>query len=201
MSVSFLSLTQVLISLLFGLWFSFFPQAANNSVEITDPVDGQVLQGNYTIKGNTDVIGFESYDLMFAHENGSNDGDRFLISHNTAKVQDGVLGTWDTSKITDGNYRLFLVVNFVDDKPETFAVRNVRIRNYSPIEQDEEALPVDAMPTDDVFLATPIPEGEDTAAPSLFRSMFKGMIYTIMIIVVLGLILLGVTQSRSRRRK
>ena len=199
MSVLFLNFTQVLITLLFGLGFSFLPQATYNTVALTKPTDGEALKGTITIEGNTSVIGFESYDLLFSYENGSNDGDRFLILHSTEKIENGTLGTWDTSKITDGDYRLFLVVNFEDDKPETTFVRNLRVRNYTAEEVENEVMPTEVLPSEDLFLATPVPESEESPQ-TLFGSMLKGLIYTIVVIVLLGLVLLGVTQYRKRRR-
>ena len=199
MSLLFLNFTQVLITLLFGLWLSFFPQATYNTVMLTKPTDGEVLKGTITIEGNSSVIGFESYDLLFSYENGSNDGDRFLILHSTEKVENGTLGTWDTSKITDGDYRLYMVVNFEDDKPETAFVRNLRVRNYTAEEVENEIAATAVLQSEDLFLATPVPESEESPQ-TLFGSMLQGLIYTIVIIVLLGLVLLGVTQYRKQRR-
>lgn len=198
MSVWFLHYFKFIISIYLGLCFSFFPQAASNAVELTAPTDDEVLKGNVTIYGNTSVIGFESYDLLFSFENGSNDGDRFLITQSKSKVENGVLGTWDTAKVTDGDYRLFLVVHYEDDKPETVFVRNLRIRNYSPVEVESEAEQNQALQTETVFLETPTPEPEESE-PTLFGSMMRGMVYTVIAIVVLGVLLFAYTQSRHRR--
>ncbi len=198
MSVWFLPYFKFIVGISLGLWVSFFPQVASNAIELTAPIDGEVLKGNVTISGNTSVIGFESYDLLFSFENGSNDGDRFLITQSRSKVENGVLGTWDTAKITDGDYRLFLVVHYEDDKPETVFVRDLRIRNYSPVEVDSEAEQNQTEGTETVFLEPPITEPEKEE-PTLFSSMMRGMLYTVIVIVVLGVLLFVYTQKRRRR--
>ncbi|MCD4753733.1 MAG: hypothetical protein K8R40_11730 [Anaerolineaceae bacterium] len=198
MSVWFLHYFKFIVGISLGLWFSFFPQAASNAVELTAPIDGEVLKGNVTISGNTSVIGFESYDLLFSFENGSNDGDRFLITQSKSKVENGVLGTWDTAKVTDGDYRLFLVVHYEDDKPETVFVRDLRVRNYSPVEVESEAEQNQTEATETVFLETPTPESEETE-PTLFGSMLRGMLYTVIAIVVIGVLIFGYTQKRRHR--
>ena len=198
MSIWFLHSIKFIVGISLGLWFSFFPQAASNTIELTAPVDSEVLKGNVTIYGNTSVIGFESYELLFSFENGSNDGDRFLITQSRSKVENGVLGTWDTAKVTDGDYRLFLVVHYEDDKPETVFIRDLRIRNYSPVEVESEAAQDLTEATETVFLETPVPEPEKTEQ-TLFGSMMRGMLYTVIVIVVLGVLLFVYTQKRRRR--
>ena len=183
------------------IWFtSFFPQVNANRVVLKAPIDNEVLQGEVTIMGNTDVIGFESYELVFLHENGTNDGDTFFIMKSEVAVKDGVLGVWKTNEISDGNYRLLLIVNYEDDKPVIETANNLRVRNYTAEEEDEpEAESAQATDTPEEAMIqeqelTPAEEGE-----TLFGSMLRGMLYTVMAIVVLGLAIFGYTQTRRRR--
>ncbi|NSW51195.1 MAG: hypothetical protein HPY85_01655 [Anaerolineae bacterium] len=200
MSIWYSSFFSVVVSLVL-MWFSsFFPQVNANRVVLKFPMDNEVLQGEITITGNTDVIGFESYELVFMYENGTNDGDTFFIMKSDVPVKDGVLGTWKTNEISDGNYRLLLIVNYEDDKPVIETANNLRVRNYTPVEEDE-ALPAveESEPlTADEQIAEETKEPE-VQRSTLFGSMLRGMLYTVIVIVVLGLAIFGYTQTRRRR--
>ncbi|MBN2047510.1 MAG: hypothetical protein JW750_06695 [Anaerolineaceae bacterium] len=190
-------LTSVISFLLLSLLAIVSPQTGNQ-VAITSPNDDDVVQGTFLVMGNTDVVGFESYEVLFAYEDGSNDVTWFLIESSDQKVSNGVLATWDTSQITDGNYRLALVVNFADDKPERVVRTNIRVRNYTPVEVEETVIE-EAAPIEDEMNAAAVEEPEnETSTSTLFGSMLRGMLYTVIAIVILGGILIAVVQSRRR---
>ncbi len=76
---------------------------------VDSPRPGDVLQGTVPIIGSTDLAGFQSAEVWFAYE-ADPPGGWFLIHQSTEAVADGTLADWDTTTITDGNYRLKVVV-------------------------------------------------------------------------------------------
>jgi hypothetical protein len=112
--------------------------------------------GNVEILGYTDVPGFLSAELSFAYdENPTNTW--FLISSSTEPVRNRSLAEWDTSTITDGSYDLRLIVTRQDGGDLTYTVKDIRVRNYTPIETNT---PTPVTPT-----ATPLPG--DTPVPTI----------------------------------
>jgi hypothetical protein len=122
---------------------------------VRSPGDGQAVIGTVEIIGNTDLPGFLSAELSFAYqENPTNTW--FLISSSTEPVRNGTLAEWDTSTITDGSYDLRLVVSRQDGDDLIYTVKDIRVRNYTPIETNT---PTPVTPT-----ATPLPG--DTPVPT-----------------------------------
>lgn len=129
--------------------------AETPQVRVSSPGDGQAVIGNVQITGTSDTPGFVSAELSFAYvDNPTNTW--FLISSSTEPVRQGTLEEWDTSTITDGLYDLRLVVARQGTDPLVYTVKNIRVRNYTPIETNT---PTPVTPT-----ATPLPG--DTAVPT-----------------------------------
>jgi hypothetical protein len=173
---------------------------AENEVKLSYPTDGEVLRGTITIRGNTDVVGFKSFVLEFAYENGTNDTTWFLITESDQKVADGVLATWDTQQITDGDYRMRLTVYLDDDKPEYDTVTDLKVRNYTPLREDEVSTPV-IQPTSEIVSMETSEEEEPKREGSLWRSMLRGMLYTVLVILLLAVGLWIYTQQNRRKRR
>jgi hypothetical protein len=109
------------------------PPAQNSGLQIRAPVGGQALQGTVVISGTTVVDGFFSYEVGFGFV-GDETGTWFLIAEGQEPVVDAPLAEWDTFAISDGNYNLRLLVNFVDGSTQSTIVEGIRVRNYSEIE-------------------------------------------------------------------
>jgi hypothetical protein len=71
----------------------------------------------------------------------------FLIKQNNIPVNDDVLGEWDTSVLTDGNYILRLTVNRIDHPPTVIFVEDIRVRNYSPLETETPTVTLQVIST------------------------------------------------------
>jgi hypothetical protein len=112
---------------------------------IKTPQAGDVLQGTIPITGSDVVTGFLLSEVAFAYA-GDTTGTWFLIAANSQPVEDGMLATWDTTTITDGNYVLRLRVALNDGTFLDVAVPDVRVRNYTPIETPTPA-PTAMQPT------------------------------------------------------
>jgi hypothetical protein len=82
-------------------------------IAIASPLAGDVLRGEVTIIGTTDVLNFSSSQLDFAYA--SNPADTwFALQTSTQPVLDSPLAVWNTSLISDGDYILRLRVTLTD---------------------------------------------------------------------------------------
>jgi hypothetical protein len=125
---------------------------------ITFPQDGGTLQGTVEITGSTDVVGFTSYTLDFTYQ-ADETRTWFEIQSSAQSVAGGPLARWDTSQITDGDYRLRLRVFAAGSEPKRFIVQNVHVRNYTPADTSTPTL----SPTATI---TPTPTATATLAPT-----------------------------------
>ena len=83
-------------------------------ITITSPQAGEVLRGEVTITGTTDIPNFFSAQLDFAYASDPTDT-WFAIQTFSQPVADSTLTTWDTTSISDGDYILRLRVNLIDN--------------------------------------------------------------------------------------
>jgi hypothetical protein len=127
---------------------------------IDSPLPGQAVQGSAAITGSTFVEGFASAELTFGYVDDPT-GTWFFIEQMQAPVQAGVLATWDTTILTDGNYNLRLVVTRQDGSQVELIVPEIRVRNYTPIETSTPTLPVPTQTSPPG--ATPVPSATPTA--------------------------------------
>lgn len=126
----------LLISLLAWLQplvFRAVPHFQGSEVEIDAPLGGDALQGVVSIVGSTDLPGFRSVEVAFAYQSDST-GTWFLIQQGSKPVHRDVLTSWDTTTITDGEYRLRVRVTLDDGKTVETVISGLRVRNYTPIE-------------------------------------------------------------------
>jgi hypothetical protein len=105
---------------------------------IDSPLPGEAVQGLVQIKGNTLIEDFSAYELAFSFKTDVTET-WFLITQSQTPVSDAVLGEWDTSVLSDGNYVLRLIVYRVETSPIVILVEGIRVRNYSPIETETPA--------------------------------------------------------------
>ncbi len=136
----------------------FALQRANATIVVSNLQAGSVLQGIYPIQGTIQADQFISYEVNFGYSDDQT-GTWFLIAQATQPVQDGVLASWDTTQITDGNYRLRVLVRFTDGSTQEQLVPDLRVRNYTPPDPNQ-ATP--ELVTTSVPVSTTIP----TATPS-----------------------------------
>jgi hypothetical protein len=122
-----LLLCLLLVSLPVGIVFGQADSA------ITTPASGSAIQGKVDVSGYIKSTNFVRYDLDFSHSPGPEDG-WFNIKTSDKNPPDGLLGVWDTSSISDGNYRLRLTVYYKDSTKAEYFADEIRVRNYTPIE-------------------------------------------------------------------
>jgi len=113
---------------------SYAQAQAPGYVDIIRPSGGSAVFGITTIEGSASHPAFVSYDLSFAYPDDPTDT-WFMIGDSIfSPVEDGVLGIWDTSGITDGEYRLRLRVHLDNEIIVEYLVETIRIRNSHAIE-------------------------------------------------------------------
>ncbi len=98
---------------------------------IIAPADGQVLRGQVSVTGTTDVPGFASAELDFAYPSQST-GTWFLIQAFSQPAANSTLATWDTTLISDGDYVLRLRVALQDGTFRDATIK-IRIQNAAPL--------------------------------------------------------------------
>ncbi len=171
---------------------------------ITAPLPGAALQGLVSVTGTTALDGFSSAEVSYGYE-GDQTGTWFLLQQSRAPVTDGVLATWDTTTISDGNYRLRLQVILGDGRVQEVILRGLRVRNYSIIETSTPTgvvatalippsqptstrtpAPTPARPTPTLMPANPV---EVTRADLVFQ-LLRGINLTLIIFAALGLYVL-----------
>jgi hypothetical protein len=173
------------------------PAAAQVIPIIDSPRSGAVLQGVVTIRGTSNVSGFQISEISFAYADDMTDT-WFLISSSEQAVDLGTLAIWDTTTITDGNYTIRLRIFLADGSTLDATVQNLRVRNYSAIETPTPALlasPPTTIPTA-TMTSTPLPTPTAFPAnpvvvtgPDISNSILYGGAGAFMFLIILGIYL------------
>lgn len=103
--------------------------------EITSLNDGQAIRGIVPVEGSTMVDGFLSWEMSYGYANDTT-GTWFFIAESMDPIVNGFIANWDTTQITDGNYKLRLTLFLEKARRSHTIVQNLRVRNYTPIETD-----------------------------------------------------------------
>jgi len=172
---------------------------------IETPREGDVLQGSITVKGSIDVIGFQSFEVYFGY-NSDVTNTWFLLEQRDEPVNRGVLTVWDTTQITDGNYRILVKVFVEDSDPIEVIIPNLRVRNYTPVETStpstlqESTQPADnGTPGNNLVGSTPTKSTENPAeitVVSLFTNVVKGIGIAFLLLLLIAAFLY--IRGRSR---
>ena len=140
-------------------------QAAASPV-ITSPAEGDILKGQVAVNGLTDLPNFASAELAFAYDPDPT-GTWFTIQTTNLPVAGGLIATWDTTAVTDGDYMLRLRVSFLDASSQDALVK-VKVRNYTVVPTATPAVTPTAtvvlqIPTAIVIAASPTATVQPTA--------------------------------------
>ncbi len=160
-------------------------------VAILSPVDGEGVKGQVLVTGYIKATGYTRYDLEFAFT-GKEDAGWLPIASAERPAEEGFLGTWDTTSISDGNYSLRLRVYFSGGEISEHIVSGVRVRNYSTM---ETATPNPAAPqtslTEQATKVSLLPTGAPAkpAAPNPAALTQAGLQRLIFISLGIGIIL------------
>ena len=115
----------------FKVFLLLFVAAQQTAPAIRAPVAGEVLKGIVEIQGTTDIPNFVSAQLDFAYASSPAEA-WFAIQTLSQPVVDSTLAAWDTTLISDGDYRLRLRVFLNDGSFQDVIVEDLHVRNYTP---------------------------------------------------------------------
>ena len=182
-------------------------------IALTSPKEGEILRGQATITGTTEVPGFLSAQLDFAYASASA-GNWFMLQTSSQPVQDSSLFSWDTTSISDGEYILRLRVSLTDGTAQEVMVP-IKIQNDTPLPTPTSAptaTPEDAeansvqIPTPFLLAASPtptdLPRPTPTPLPTNPVSLGQAQIYTSLgrgALVIIGLFVISGIALRLRR--
>jgi len=174
------------------------------TISISSPEAGEAVQGNVPIIGTTDMEGFEQSEVAFAYADNPL-GTWFLISTNDSPTRGAEIAQWDTTQITDGFYQLRVMVRRSDGTSIEQRVKNLRVRNYTPIETSTPApatATTIAVITQSIEPATsltqistaipatkaPLPTNQLVISEQVYlQTLGKGALISITILAILGL--------------
>lgn len=168
--------------------------------EITQPAEGQAVDGIVTIQGTATHPAFRAFDLAFSFDPDPTETWFPLGEPIDTPVVDGRLAIWDTGPISDGNYRLRLRVLIDGGEPLVAIIRDLRVRNYTPTEAPSGAAPIAATSAPE---PTPALEVEQTDAPAQTRpdlfspALTIGVVGGVALLVFLGAYQLVVPRARA----
>ena len=179
-------------------------------ITITSPRSGEVLRGEVTITGTTEIANFFSAQLDFAYASNPT-GTWFNIQTLSQPVTDSTLTTWNTTFISDGDYILRLRVNLLDNTFQEITVPFQIGNDLAPV--TPTVAPTATVNSVEVQIPTPFllaasptpttpPRPTPTALPTNPASLGQAAIYASLgrgALVILGLFALSGLIIRFRR--
>ena len=179
-------------------------------ITITSPLASDVLRGEVTITGTTDIPNFSSAQLDFAYASNPTDT-WFAIQTLSQPVRDSALTTWNTTSISDGDYILRLRVNLIDNTFQEVTVPIQIGNDVAPV--TPTVVPTATLNAVEVQIPTPFllaasptpttpPRPTPTALPTNPASLGQTAIFVSLgrgVLVILGLFALSGLIIRFRR--
>lgn len=106
------------------------------------PLPGEAVQGVVNIQAELDPAQTSGYELDFTYMDDPEEN-WFLVAEGRELPGIALQAAWDTTTISDGNYRLRLRVFLKNGLFSDIIVEGVRVRNYSSVEtQTPTATPI-----------------------------------------------------------
>lgn len=147
------------------------PVFQDTAAVITSPQSLSNVRGTVSITGSALHPQFQRYELYFTQDPGENWV--FIGEAHTNPVSDGLLGTWETGSLPDGNYSLRLRVVRQDGNYDEAYARNIVVANAAPPPTPtptitDTPLPEQALPVPVQADGTPVPQaqpGQETPTP------------------------------------
>ena len=178
---------------------------------ITSPLAGDILRGEITITGTTDIENFLSAQLDFTYASNPA-GNWFTLQTVSQPVLSSALAIWNTEAISDGDYILRLRVNLTDGTFQEVTVP-IKVQNDTPISTPtlEPATPTPdsitvQIPTPFLLAASPtpteVPRPTPTALPTNPVSLHQNEILISLgrgALVIIGLFIFAGLIVRIRR--
>jgi hypothetical protein len=128
LQVAMISKFFILIIIAPALVSVYFQQTAADFPRVDVPYEGDTVRGVVGIAGSTEIEGFISSEVFFGF---SPNGEWFSIGRQKEPVSNQVIANWDTTVITDGIYRIKVLVTRSNGSQTETIVSNIRVSNYT----------------------------------------------------------------------
>ncbi len=115
--------------------------------QITSPTEGQALSGLVTISGSANHPEFARWELAYGPDPNPNDAWQPFAEGKTP-VDNGTIGTWNTSVVADGQYALRLRVIRKDSNYSESFVRGLKVSNSGPVGTPTSIPPASTFPAE-----------------------------------------------------
>ncbi len=165
-------------------------------VEIQTPQTADVLKGTVEVIGSVSEPDFLSASLYYAYADTTVET-WFLIQTIQKPMNADVLAKWDTSLITDGNYKLKLSVLRKSGEIQEVIVDHLQVRNYTAAEvvaPTQTLAPVEAnltptdIPTQPIIMATEYPTNRAAMSnESVTGEIKNGLILGVFSVLAFGI--------------
>jgi hypothetical protein len=175
------------------------------NLSINYPGNNVSIRGVVEIRGTVISDSFSSAAVYFSYSNSTSEN-WFLISRIDQPVENGLIARWDTTTITDGEYKLKLVLTKTDGSDEEVIISPLFVRNYTAeptvaatptvvvTEENLTSAPTSGNP---LIYATQLPRNPaSTSEQDLSKAVFWGVGFCILILT--GLFLYGFFNGRNR---
>jgi hypothetical protein len=97
-----------------------------DTVQWTDPINGDSISGKYVLKGTVNVPNLGFY--KFEYTQAGSDHWTTIAAGNKSIIDEALGGSWDTTSLTPGDYQLRLVVTNNQNEPMPECVINITIK-------------------------------------------------------------------------
>lgn len=184
---------------LMGSFFGVFFQTGINSIPRVDtPRPGEIIQGQVTISGQTELEGFQYSEAFFGYQENL-PGDWFFISRQDTPVRNGIITIWDTTLISDGIYDLKISVHLSDGSKMETIVEDLEVKNYSSALSEQppgfSGDQVNEIPSITPFIrqqtATPSPiNPAEITRQKYTRMLVNGALASFVVFIILGVYLI-----------
>lgn len=121
------------------------------NIRITQPLDGNQVQGTVQIIGSVTASDLNRYQIEVAPETNPEAFTIVAGPFQTQQQPGAVIAQWDTTQVTNGLYRIRLAA-FANNGGYIYRVLRVGVNNPLPT-----ATPIPPLPTVDFFGSTPLP--------------------------------------------
>ncbi len=174
-----------------------------SSPVITSPQANAELRGQVIITGTINLVNFSYAELAFSYA-GDNTGTWFIIETNNQPIENGSIGVWDTTSISDGIYNLRLRVYLLDGSFQETAAANIQVKNDTlpatvtptstqtpPPNATNAPLPTPIPVTVTPIFPTPIPLPANPASineSQISSYLQRGAVVTLVLFLLIGLI-------------
>ncbi|GEM_PF-532474 len=126
------------------------PQGADIA-QITSPTEGQALSGLVTISGSANHPEFARWELAYGPDPNPNDAWQ-PFAEGKQPVDNGTIGTWNTSVIADGQYALRLRAIRKDSNYSEAFVHGLKVSNSGPVGTPTSIPPAPTFPAEQATL-------------------------------------------------